>query len=128
MPLTPPPLAETCCTPGTTPVAPEAPSLEIVCTLGGADFRNRLSGIRDLAGRGLLDHERKPLRLHLTYDRALQAELQAIVDDESDCCRFLDFALTDDGVVIHLTITAPEAAAVAAEEIFDHFAPGSRRS
>lgn len=98
-------------------------ALEIVCTLGAGDFKQRVADIRDLAARSLLRSERRGLTLNLTYERDALAKVKNIVAQEADCCRFLDFTITHEGSEVHLTITAPEAAAEAAEELFAHFAP-----
>lgn len=98
-------------------------ALAIACTLGAGDFKNRVAGIRDLAARHLLSSRREPLALHLTYAAQALPEVEDLVAKESDCCAFLDFDLRATREQVELTIKAPESAALAADELFAHFAP-----
>jgi hypothetical protein len=97
--------------------------LAIACTLGAGDLKARVASIQDLARRSLKASQREPLRLHLTYGPEALAEVQDLVAKESDCCAFMDFDLRHDEAAVELTITAPQAAAAAADELFAHFAP-----
>lgn len=97
-------------------------ALAIACTLDATDFKDRVTGIRDLASRHLLSSRRETLRLHLVYAAAALPEVQDLVAQESECCAFLDFHMQS-GDRVELTITAPESAASAADELFAHFAP-----
>lgn len=97
-------------------------ALAIACSLGASDFKERVAGIRELASRHLLSSRREPLRLHLTYGAAALPEVQDLAAKEADCCAFLQFDLRA-GDRVELTITAPESAALAADELFAHFAP-----
>lgn len=103
-------------------------ALAIACTLGAADFKARVAGIRDLAARALRSSRRQDLVLHLVYDPAARAEVENLVAKESECCAFLAFALGDDPAGLRLTITAPASAAFAADELFAHFAPEHARA
>lgn len=101
----------------------QATALAIACTLGAGDFKERVSGIRDLARRFLRNSHRKPLQLELVYDPEALAEVEDLVARESDCCSFLDFDLQHDAGAVRLAITAPVEALPAADELFAHFAP-----
>lgn len=103
----------------------EAPA--IACSLDAGDFKVRTAGIRNLANRSLRRASRTPLTLSLTYGPEALAELQDLVRKEEDCCAFLTFDLTHDAAGVYLTITAPEAAAEAADMLFDHFAPDAAK-
>ena len=46
-----------------------------------------------------------------------------MVRKEGACCAFLDFDLHENAQGIHLSITAPENARDAANDLFAHFAP-----
>jgi len=87
---------------------------------GCPDFKERVASIRDLATRHLLSSHRQPLALRLTYAAAALPEVEELVAKESDCCAFLDFEIRT-GEQIELIITAPESAALAADELFAHF-------
>ncbi|MGB3338201.1 MAG: hypothetical protein WBA73_13575 [Devosia sp.] len=102
-------------------------ALAIACSLGASDFRERVAGIRDLASRHLLSSRREQLALHLTYAAEALPEVEVLVAKESDCCAFLDFDLRA-GDRVELTITAPESAGLAADELFAHFAPELART
>jgi hypothetical protein len=102
-------------------------ALAVACSLGATDFKQRVAGIRDLAFRHLLSSRREPLQLHLTYAAEALPDVQDMVANESDCCAFLDFDLRA-GDRVELTITAPESAGLAADELFAHFAPELART
>ncbi|SJM33767.1 hypothetical protein [Mesorhizobium delmotii] len=98
----------------------EAP---IACTLDAGDFKERTAAIRDLARRSLRHAARTPLALTLSYGPEALEEVRGLVAQEQSCCAFLDFDLKHDEDAVLLTITAPEAAAEAADMLFGHFAP-----
>lgn len=100
----------------------DSTALAIACTLDSTDFKSRVANIRHLASRHLLSSRREPLKLHLVYAAAALPEVERLVAQEADCCAFLDFDLRS-GEQVELTITAPEIAAVAADELFAHFSP-----
>lgn len=112
--------ADACCSSCTT--AGNDAALAIACTLDAPDLKHRVASIRDLASRHLLSSLREPLALRLTYAAEALPEVEELVAKESDCCAFLDFDILA-GDQIELTITAPESAALAADELFAHFAP-----
>jgi hypothetical protein len=102
------------------------PGLEpapIACTLTPGDIGKRLQWIRDLARRSLRDARREPLALHLTYDLSAAPRVREMVRKEEACCAFLHFDLREDAQGVHLSITAPEDAREAANDLFAHFAP-----
>ena len=103
--------------------SPQATALAIACTLGAGDFKDRVSGIRDLARRSLRNSRRTPLQLELVYGPEALVEVKDLVAKESDCCSFLGFDLQNDDTAVRLTITAPVEASTAADELFAHFAP-----
>ena len=102
-------------------------ALAIACTLDAPDFKERVAVIRDLASRYLLSSKREHLALRLTYAAEALPEVEDLVAKESDCCAFLDFDLRA-GDRVKLTITAPKSAALAADELFAHFAPELART
>jgi hypothetical protein len=116
---------DACCSSCASPTSDTA--LAVACSLDAPNSKERVAGIRDLASRHLLSSRREPLQLHLTYAAEALPDVQDLVDKESDCCAFLDFDLQA-GDRVELTITAPESAALAAEELFAHFAPELTRS
>lgn len=120
------PSADTCC-PACGAAASDT-ALAIACTLGAGDFKERVAGIRALAERSLHHSERAPLALHLTYGPEAREEVEAVVAAETECCAFLAFDLERDDRGVHLTITAPEDAAAAVDELFAHFAPDLART
>ena len=111
--------ADACCSSCATG---DSTALAIACALDSTDFKDRMASIRDLASRHLLSSRREPLKLHLSYAAAALPEVQRLVAQEADCCPFLDFAVQS-GEQVELTITAPESAAVAADELFGHLSP-----
>ncbi|MGT2465156.1 hypothetical protein ACVOMV_07000 [Mesorhizobium atlanticum] len=103
--------------------AAENDALSIACTLGASDFKERVAGIRALAGRSLRHAERTPLSLKLTYGREALEEVTDLMRKEQACCEFLTFDLKSRSHGVVLTITAPPQAADAADLLFDHLAP-----
>ncbi|WP_245267544.1 hypothetical protein [Mesorhizobium sp. WSM1293] len=110
------------CGPSCAPAA-ENDALSIACTLGASDFKERVAGIRALASRSLHHAERTPLSLKLTYGPEALEEVKDLMRKEQTCCAFLAFDLKRNSRGVVLTITAPRAAAEAADLLFDHFAP-----
>lgn len=106
----------------------ESSCAPIACTLTPGDFKDRIAWIRDLARESLLDVRREPLVLHLTYDAAAAVRVREMVGKEQACCAFLRFDLREDARGVHLSITAPEEAREAANDLFAHFAPELARS
>ncbi|RAZ90072.1 hypothetical protein DPM33_14640 [Mesorhizobium hawassense] len=113
--------AECGCGPSRSAADDEAPP--IACSLGASDFKERVADIRALAGRSLRHAERTPLSLKLTYGREALEEVTELVRKEQICCAFLSFDLKRRPQDVVLTITAPPAAAEAADMLFGHFAP-----
>lgn len=65
---------------------------------------------------------RSPLTLYILYATEAASDVCEMVRKQ-ECCAFLHFDLSVDDDVVHLLITAPEAAREAADMLFDHFAP-----
>ena len=99
-------------------------SLPIACTLTPSDLRERLALIRRLTTEALLGHDRHGLVLALRYAPAALERVRAMVASEQHCCAFLKFEIREQGDVVHVTITAPENASDAADELFEQFIPG----
>ena len=93
----------------------------IACTLGGADYSERLVWIARLNHDGLLGHERHDAALELRYATTVRDRVQALVRRESECCAFLTVALDESGSDVRLTITAPDRARDAADLFFELF-------
>ena len=93
----------------------------IACTLGGADYAERLAWIARLNHDGLLGHERHDAALELRYATTVRDRVHALVRKESECCAFLIFALDESGSDVLLTITAPDRARDAADLFFEPF-------
>lgn len=94
----------------------------IACTLGLGDFKTRIAWIRDLNRRALRSHARDGLTLRLTYDACAVDGVRELVRRETSCCGFLRFDMREAADAVHLVITAPEEARVAAETMFEQFA------
>lgn len=116
-------IQDSCCSSCAVPDSADDTALAIACTLGSGDFKERVAGIRDLADRALRHSRRSDLRLELIYDASAIAEVEDLVAKESDCCAFLTFVLRRDADAVRLTVSAPEGARAAADELFAHFAP-----
>src|SRR5258707_4996521 len=95
---------------------------DLACSLGPAEFRQRLIYIRDLTSRVLRSRERDGLQLRLAYDATAEAEVRELVGMERQCCGFLDFTMDRKDGRLLVTITAPAEAMDSVEEIFSEFA------
>jgi hypothetical protein len=116
-----PQAADSCgCSSYSTDIKQQAP---IACTLDANAFKARTELIRTLTSHHLRQATRTALRLHLTYAPEALADVRELVRMEQACCAFLDFDLTQDTTGVFVTITAPQAAAAAADDLFAHFAP-----
>jgi hypothetical protein len=93
----------------------------IACTLGPADFKDRVGWIRELSAKSLRSHRRDGLVLELTYDRSAAANVHEFVRREQACCGFLRFDVRESAKAVHVTITAPSEAQGAVDELFAHF-------
>jgi hypothetical protein len=72
-------------------------------------------------GRSAVGHDRHGLVLALRYASEAVERVRAIVASEQQCCAFLNFEVREQPDVVHVTITAPENARDAADELFDQF-------
>ncbi|MGY4510231.1 hypothetical protein ACVIN2_003685 [Bradyrhizobium sp. USDA 3650] len=95
----------------------------IACTLSASSYHERVKSIRALASHSLISARRGPLSLHLVYAADALGEVRALVRAEQSCCAFLDILTIEKNDGVHVTITAPPDAALAAEDLFNHFAP-----
>lgn len=93
----------------------------VACTLGLGDFKTRIAWIREVNRRALRGHDREALVLRLTYASDAGDSVRELVRRETSCCGFLGFDLRETPDAVHLTITAPGEARVAAETMFDQF-------
>ena len=96
-------------------------SLPITCTLTPGDLRERLSLIQALTAEALVGYDRDGLVLTLRYAPEAVERVRAMVASEQHCCAFLNFDVREQPDVVHVTITAPEHARDAADELFEQF-------
>ncbi len=97
--------------------------LPIACTLEAGTYRERIASIEALTRDGLRGVKRNDLRLELTFSPDVVSRVREMVGKERECCRFLQFELTETGEDVRLTITAPERARDVADVLFEQFAP-----
>ena len=98
------------------------PDKPIACTLGMGDFKMRLAWIHAFNKRALRSHARDGLALRLTYAADAADDVRELVRRETACCGFLRFDVREEDDAVHLVITAPEEARIAAETMFTQFA------
>ncbi|MEQ1912291.1 MAG: hypothetical protein ABMA15_25950 [Vicinamibacterales bacterium] len=96
-------------------------SLPIACTLTPRDLLERLGSIQTLTRRALLNYQRNGLELTLRYAPEAAERVRAMVADEQRCCAFLNFDVQEQSDSTLVTITAPENARDAADELFTQF-------
>jgi hypothetical protein len=93
----------------------------IACTLTAGNFKDRIAWIGELTRDALRSHERQDLVLDLRYAPEAADRVREMVRKEQECCSFLTFAIREGLDEIRVTITAPEAARKAADELFERF-------
>ena len=79
-----------------------------------------------LTAEALLGYERDGLVLALRYAPEAVERVRAMVASEQHCCAFLNFEVREQPDVVHVTITAPENARDAADELFEQFIAADR--
>jgi len=99
-------------------------ALPIACTLTPGDLRERLDAIQALTREALLGYDRNGLTLTLRYAPGAGGRVGAMVAAEKHCCAFLEFVVREQPDGVHVTITAPETARDAADELFAQFIAG----
>jgi hypothetical protein len=93
----------------------------IACTLTAENFKDRMAWIGELTRDALRSHERQDLVLDLRYASEAADRVREMVRKEQECCAFLAFVIGEGPDDIRVTITAPEAARKAADELFEQF-------
>jgi hypothetical protein len=96
-------------------------ALPIACTLAPGDLQERLRSIQTLTREAQLSYQRHGLELRLRYAPAAIERVRAMVAGEQHCCAFLKFDVQELSDVTLVTITAPENARDAADELFAQF-------
>ena len=81
----------------------------IACSLSAADYRQRLSAIREFGRLALLEAEDGPDGALLSFrsSAGVRDGLASIVDAERECCSLLDLTIGSDGDRMTLAISAP---------------------
>jgi hypothetical protein len=100
-------------------------SLPIACTLAPGDLRVRLDSIQALTHEALMGYTRDGLTLALRYAPGTIERVRAMVAGEQKCCAFLNFDVRQQSDALLVTITAPENARDAADELFAQFIVGA---
>jgi len=103
-----------------------APSM--TCMLGSGEIKARIGQFRELAERALLSVRRERLRLHLVYAIDAAPDVRNLMRQEESCCAFLDLDIREQADGVHVTITAPKAAADSVLQLFALFAPNSSKN
>lgn len=84
--------------------------LPMACTLGAGDLEQRLAEIAKLGSERLISHDADGDRQLLRFrsDADTRQRLEQIVAAESECCSFLDLALSEEDGGLLLSIAAPD--------------------
>jgi hypothetical protein len=72
----------------------------IVCTLTGADLRDRGAGWRKLFASGLLNRDRVAGGIRLTAQPGAVKALRELIDLERECCAWIDYDLDSSGATL----------------------------
>jgi hypothetical protein len=97
--------------------------LPIACSLTATELPKRLADMADVGRAALVDVRDDRTRAELVFAASARVRdrVDAIRAAESQCCAFLDMAITDEPDTVVLTIDAPEGAEVVLREIVDAF-------
>jgi hypothetical protein len=98
-----------------------SPQPPIACSLGAADYRERIRWIADLNRGSLLTDRQDDLRLELTYAAQAAEQVRQLVQREARCCPFFTFQIDQDADSVRLTVTAPAEARDSAHLLFEQF-------
>jgi hypothetical protein len=95
----------------------------IACSLTAVEMPVRLAEMAAVGRSALLDVETAGASAALRFRPGARTRrrLEAIVAAESDCCRFLKMALTEDRDALLLAITAPPGGEPVLEELVGAF-------
>lgn len=89
------------------PLAPTGDSVPIACALGGGEFAGRVAWISALNQAALRSHSREHHSLLIEYAPSASAKVRVLVDQERECCAFLNFRVEETSTAVHLRIDAP---------------------
>lgn len=92
------------------------------CTLTFEEVPARVEQIQRLI-RGLRARERDRREVRLRFDAALAPVVRAFVVDESRCCGFFDFALSEHADAVDLRVRAPAGAEQLLASLYAAFHP-----
>ena len=95
--------------------------IPIACSLGAGDYLARKRWIADLNQRSLQGHRRDDLTVHIDYQADALDEVENLVRQERACCAFLTCEIEQRPGSVHLRVTAPEDARLAADTLFEDF-------
>ena len=102
----------------------------IACLLGAAELEQRVATIAEVGAASLLSRSTPAGRHLLRFRPSIQTRerLEEIVAAESECCSFLDLALTEEDGELVLSIAAPDDGQETAAALAEAFgAPGAQR-
>lgn len=97
--------------------------LPIACTLTATEYPQRLAEMRAIGEAAMVNADTQPARAVLRFaaGAGIRERVDAIVAAESQCCSFLDMAVTDEPDTVVLTIEAPEDAELVLAELVAAF-------
>ena len=92
------------------------------CTLTAEETPARIDQIQRLI-QGLHARERDGREVRLRFDADLAHLVSAFIEDESRCCGFFEFALTEHDDAVELRVRAPAGAEPMLASLFAAFHP-----
>ncbi len=94
------------------------PGMTVACTLSVDRVPGRLALIGGLADDALLDQTPIPGGIRSRFRPGAERRVRELVELESQCCAFLDFAVGRDDDAILLDIIGPPDAQLVIEQFF----------
>jgi hypothetical protein len=94
-------------------------ALPIACSLTATELPQRLAEMSDLGRAALVDARTEATRAELRFaaGAGVRDRVEAVVVAESQCCAFLDMAVTEEADTVVLTIQAPDDAELVLAEL-----------
>jgi hypothetical protein len=95
----------------------------IACSLSAGDYRARLSAIRELGRRALVEVDETPDGAVLSFRESekVRNDLSVIVEAEGECCSFLGLSIESNEERLSLTISAPSEAMPIVRDLIESF-------
>lgn len=95
----------------------------IACALSAADFKERAVWLRELTARALISHHIAGQQLHLSYRAEALADVEKMMQQERQCCGFLEYEIKPGSESVEVAVTVPTQVSADGLALFAHLIP-----